>query len=305
MDSIGFIGLGNMGHPMACRLRDAQVDLCVQDARREHARAFAVGTVRHAETPRALADATDIVLMSLPTPDAVQAVVAGPDGLARGRRAKLVIDLSTVGPATAIACAAGLQASGIAFMDAPVSGGVSGAQKGTLALMASGAVGDFERALPLLQHLGRVFRVGDRPGQGQAAKLLNNLLSAMAMAATAEVMALGVKVGLDAQVLLDVFNASSGRNTATTDKFPRSVLDRSFDFGFRTVLLHKDVRLCKEFADQHGVAFTIGTAVEQVWKQAAAELGDADFTRIVELVERQAGVTIQGRAAAAVPATQA
>lgn len=302
MESVGFIGLGNMGHPMASRLRDAQVDLCVQDARREHARAFARGPVRSADTARALADATDIILMSLPTPDAVRSVVAGPEGLVHGRRAKLVIDLSTVGPATAIACAADLAGSGIAFLDAPVSGGVSGATKGTLALMASGAAGDFERALALLQHLGKVFLVGDRPGQGQAAKLLNNLLSAVAMAATAEVMALGVKVGLDARVLLDVFNASSGRNTATTDKFPRSVLDRSFNFGFRTVLLHKDVRLCKEFADQHGVAFTIGTAVEQVWKQAAAELGDADFTRIVELVERQAQVTIGAPAAAAVAA---
>lgn len=304
MDKIGFVGLGNMGHPMASRLRGAQVDLCVQDARRDHARAFASGPVRSVDTPRALADACDIILMSLPTPDAVQAVVAGPDGLVHGGRCKLVIDLSTVGPATATACAADLQARGIAFMDAPVSGGVSGAQKGTLAVMASGAAGDFEHARPLLEHLGKVFLVGDRAGQGQAAKLLNNLLSAMAMAATAEVMALGVKVGLDAKVLLDVFNASSGRNTATTDKFPRAVLDRSFNFGFRTVLLHKDVRLCKEFADQHGVSFTIGTAVEQVWRQAAAELGDADFTRIVELMERQAQVTIQGPAAAAALAAQ-
>lgn len=305
MDKVGFIGLGNMGHPMATRLRDAQVDLCVHDVRGEHARAFASGAVGWAESPRALADATDIILMSLPAPDAVQAVVAGPNGLVHGRRCKLVIDLSTVGPATAVACAADLRARGMAFMDAPVSGGVSGAQKGTLALMASGAADDFERARPLLERLGKVFLVGDRPGQGQAAKLLNNLLSAMAMAGTAEVMALGVKVGLDAKVLLDVFNASSGRNTATTDKFPRSVLDRSFKFGFRTVLLHKDVRLCKEFADQHGVAFTVGTAVEQAWRQAAAELGDADFTRIVQLMERQAQVTIGGPAAAAEPAAGA
>ena len=192
-------------------------------------------------------------------------------------RVKLVVDLSTTGPATAIEAARALERRGIQFMDAPVSGGVSGAEKGTLAIMASGSKAQFERAKPLLEVIGRVFLVGDKPGQGQAMKLLNNLLSANAMAATAEVMVLGVKAGLDAEVMLDVLNASSGRNTATTDKFPRSVLDRSFNFGFRTVLLHKDVRLCKEFAEAYRVPFTIGSAVANVWECAAAELGDREF----------------------------
>ena len=160
--------------------------------------------------------------------------------------------------------------------------------------MASGPKHAFERVQPLLAALGRVFYIGEKPGQGQAMKILNNLLSATAMAATSEAVVLGVKAGLDAKVMLDVLNASSGRNTATTDKFPRSVLDRSFNFGFRTVLLHKDVRLCKEFADALGVSFDVGTAVDQVWERAAKELGDGDFTRIVELVERSAGVTVKG-----------
>lgn len=282
-----------MGLPMATRLRDAHHTLVVQDTRHEHAVAFA-GAAATAGTPRELADRADIVLMSLPTPASVRAVVEGKDGLAQGRRAKLVVDLSTIGPATAIAAAQALQQQGIGFMDAPVSGGVSGAEKGTLAVMASGAPADFERARPILEKIGRVFLVGERPGQGQAMKLINNLLSANAMAATAEVMALGVKAGLDASVMLEVLNASSGRNTATTDKFPRSVLDRSFNFGFRAVLFNKDVRLCKEFADGYGLPFTIGNAVAQVWEAAAAELGDRDFTRIVELVERRAGVLIEG-----------
>lgn len=298
MTCVGFIGLGNMGHPMAARLRDARVDLVVNDVRCAHAVAFAGGAAGVAASPREVADRADIVLMSLPTPAAVRAVVEGEDGLAGGKRAKLVLDLSTTGPATAVQAAEALARSGIAFMDAPVSGGVSGAQKGALAVMVSGAAGDFERARPLLEHIGRVFLVGDRPGQGQAMKLLNNLLSATAMAATAEVMALGVKAGLDANAMLDVFNASSGRNTATTDKFPRAVLNRSFDFGFRAVLLHKDVRLCKQFADEYGVSCPVGAAVDKVWEAAAAELGDGDFTRIVELVERQAQVTIHGNAAA-------
>ena len=295
--TIGFIGLGNMGHPMATRLRDASLSLVVHDVRHEHAEVFAGGPASVAASPRELADRVDVILMSLPTPSAMRAVVEGKDGIAMGRRAKLVIDLSTTGPTSAIAVAEQLARSGIAFMDAPVSGGVTGAAKGTLAIMVSGAQADFEIAKPLLERLGKVFLVGDKPGQGQAMKLLNNQLSATAMAATAEVMALGVKAGLDPSVMLDVLNAGSGRNTATTDKFPRAVMDRSFNFGFRAVLLHKDIRLCKQFADEFKVPFSIGTAVDKVWEHAAAELGDGDFTRVVELIEREANVKIQGSGA--------
>lgn len=292
--TVGFIGLGNMGHPMATRLRDAGLTLLVQDMRREHAQSFAGDQTLVAVSPRELADRADIILMSLPTPAAVLAVVEGEQGLAKGTRVKRVVDLSTTGPATAIEAAQQLARHGISFMDAPVSGGVTGASKGTLAIMASGTQDDFQAAKPLLERLGKVFLVGDKPGQGQAMKLLNNLLSATAMAATTEVMALGVKAGLDPELMLDVLNAGSGRNTATTDKFPLSVMDRSFNFGFRTVLLHKDVRLCKQFADSLQVPFSVGSAVEKVWDNAASQLGDADFTRLVELVEREAHVTIQG-----------
>ena len=303
MSCVGFIGLGNMGHPMAMRLRNANPEFVVLDARPEQAMRFAGSEMAVARTPRELADRVDILLMSLPTPAAVRSVVLGEDGLAQGTRAKLVVDLSTTGPSTAREVADALGRRGIGFMDAPVSGGVAGAEKGTLAVMASGAQADFERAKPLLEILGRVFLVGDKPGQGQAMKLLNNLLSANAMAATAEVMVLGVKAGLDPSVMLDVLNASSGRNSATADKFPRSVLDRSFNFGFRTVLFHKDVRLCKEFAEEYGVPFTIGAAVDKVWENAAAELGDLDFTRIVEVLERGAGVIVKGRESEQAPAS--
>ncbi|MES2480776.1 MAG: NAD(P)-dependent oxidoreductase [Pseudomonadota bacterium] len=292
MTTIGFVGLGNMGHPMATRLRDAGVELVVNDTRTEVARAFAGGKVSVADSPREVADRSDFVFMSLPTPAAVRAVVGGEQGLVHGRRAKLVADLSTTGPTLAREAAGLLEPAGIAFMDAPVSGGITGAQKGTLTIMASGALADHERALPFLAHIGRVVRVGDAAGQGQAMKLLNNQLSATAMVATAEVMVLGVKAGLDPAVMLDVLNTSSGRNTATADKFPRSVLDRSFNFGFRSVLFYKDVHLCRQFADEFGVPFAVGDAVDKVWERAARELGDGDFTRVVELVEREAGVQV-------------
>lgn len=297
---IGFIGLGNMGWPMAARLREAGNELVVYDVRSEQARAFAEANgARIASSPADLAGCAETVLMSLPTPAALLEVVRRFEDPGSDRRARVVVDLSTAGPRAAIEAAGTLGKYGMRFVDAPVSGGVSGAAGGTLAIMASGRQSDYESVLPLLRTLGRPFLVGGAAGQGQAMKLLNNLLSANAMAATTEVMVLGVKAGLDPRTMLDVFNASSGRNTATTDKFPRSVMDRSFNFGFRAVLLHKDVRLCKEFADEHGVPFTIGNAVETVWRHAADRLGDADFTRIVEIVEEQAGVIVGARDARA------
>src|SRR5690606_16571976 len=143
----------------------------------------------------------------------------------------------------------------------------------------------YEAALPFLETIGRPIPVGDAPGRGQAPTLLTTYLSATAMAATAEAMVAGVRAGLDPAVMREVFNASSGRNTATSDKFPRSVLGRSFDYGFRTALFHKDVRLCKAFADGFQAPFPVMEAVDRAWEHAAAELGDEDFTRIVELLE--------------------
>ena len=141
--------------------------------------------------------------------------------------------------------AATLRAAGVACLDAPVSGGVAGAQAGTLTIMAAGDEALFERLRPLLEALGRnVVLVGAEPGQGQLAKVLNNLLSASAIAITGEALALGVHGGLSARTLLDVFNSSSGRNTASADKFPKHVLPRTFGAGFRLELMHKDVQLC-------------------------------------------------------------
>ena len=151
--------------------------------------------------------------------------------------------------------AAALSAAGVACLDAPVSGGVAGAQAGTLTIMAAGDEALFESLRPLLEALGRnVVLVGAEPGQGQLAKVLNNLLSASAIAITGEALALGVHGGLSARTLLDVFNSSSGRNTASADKFPRHVLPRTFGAGFRLELMDKDVQLCLAEAQPPGGA---------------------------------------------------
>src|SRR5207249_11166857 len=145
--------------------------------------------------------------------------------------------------------AEGLKAKGIVAVDAPVSGGLAGAEKGTLAVMVSGPEEIVPRLRPVLEVLGKVFVVGKEPGQGQTMKLLNNLLSATALAISSEAVVMGVKAGLDAQQILDVINAGTGRNSATEDKIPRCVIPRAFNTGFSIAVLNKDVKLCLEEAD--------------------------------------------------------
>lgn len=298
MASAGFIGLGNIGLPIARRLKQAGNRLIVHDARKERCADFQGGGHEIAATAKDVADRAEIVLLSMPTPDALRDVACGDRGLINGEKVKLVVDTSTVGPATARELAAQFRTKGIDYLDAPVSGGVIGAEAGTLAVMVAGTAGAFERARPLLDAFGRPMQVGEAPGQAQTMKILNNFLSATAMAATAEAAALGVKAGLDLRTMIEVFNASSGRNTATLDKFPRSVLDRSFNYGFRAALMYKDVKLCSDFADSVGTPLGVITTIEKVWKSAAAVLGDEDFTRIVQLAERPLGVVV-GREGAA------
>jgi 3-hydroxyisobutyrate dehydrogenase-like beta-hydroxyacid dehydrogenase len=296
MATLGFIGIGNMGVPMATRLINAGHDLVVFDTNAERAASLGAKVVG---SPKEVGDAAEIVLFSLPVPAAVRAVIAGADGVMHGSKVKIVVDLSTTGRDTIVEMAQALQTRGITLVDAPVSGGVTGAAKGTLAVMVAGPAAACATVRPLLDVIGKVFIVGDTAGQGQAMKVLNNLLSATAMAATTEVMIVGVKAGLDPRTMIDVLNASSGRNTATTDKFPRAVLDRSFNFGFRAVLLHKDVKLACTLAESLGMPFDIGSAVEAAWADAAMELGDGDFTRIVEVMEHGTGVVVADRPAVA------
>jgi 3-hydroxyisobutyrate dehydrogenase-like beta-hydroxyacid dehydrogenase len=292
--TIGFVGLGAMGQHMATRLLDAGHELAVFDTRPEAVEPHAARGARACESAAAVADVADIVLVSLPTPDVVRTVATGDRGLLGGKAIRTFVDLSTTGPPVAAEVAAKLAASGVACLDAPVSGGVAGAKAGSLTIMAAGDADVFERTRPLLETIGKnVVHVGDEPGQGQVAKVLNNLLSATALAITAEAVALGVRSGLSARTLVDVFSKSSGRNSATDDKFPRHVLPRTFGAGFRTELMNKDVQLCLAEAQRHGVPMMVGGSVAQLWSLAAATADDgADCTEIVQMVERWAGVVI-------------
>src|SRR4029079_19526395 len=196
-----------------------------------------------------VASACEIVFASLPTPSIVEAVALGPGGIAESNRARIFIDTSTTGAATARRIAEGLAKKNIIAVDSPVSGGLPGAEKGTLAVMVSCPEETLPRLRAILEVLGKVFFCGTKPGMGQTMKLLNNLLSATAMAITSEAVVMGVKAGLDPQMIVDVINAGSGRNSATQDKIPRCVIPRTFNFGFALALLNKDLRLCMEEAD--------------------------------------------------------
>jgi 3-hydroxyisobutyrate dehydrogenase-like beta-hydroxyacid dehydrogenase len=289
--TLGFVGLGAMGTHMTSRLLDAGRALAVFDTRPEAVAPHAERGARACASAAAVAEVADTVLVSLPTPDVVRAVA---DELRGGAAMRTFVDLSTTGPVVAAEVAAMLGEAGVDCLDAPVSGGVAGAEAGTLTIMAAGDEEVFARVTPLLEVLGRnVVLVGAQPGQGQLAKVLNNLLSASAIAITAEAVALGVRGGLSARTLIDVLNSSSGRNTASADKFPRHVLPRTFGAGFRMELMNKDVQLCLAEAQRQGVPMVVGGAVGQLWALAAATSREgADCTELVRLVEDWAGVVI-------------
>ena len=293
---LGFVGIGRMGGPMTSRLLDAGYSLCVYDKDPKATAPLAARGVKIAKSPGEVASAAEIVLMSLPTPDIVKAVALGENGISHGNRVNTIIDLSTTGPGVASLVAKGLADRRITLVDAPVSGGIAGAQKGTLAVMVSCPKDIFaSKVEPILKNFGKLFYTGETPGLAQTAKLVNNLLAAAALVITSEGMAMGVKAGLDPKILLDIINVSSGRNSATQDKFPRSVLPGTFDFGFATALSYKDVRLCLDEAEAMGIPMIMGAVVRQILALTQAKYGpDSDFTSIAKLSEEWAGVQIRG-----------
>jgi 3-hydroxyisobutyrate dehydrogenase-like beta-hydroxyacid dehydrogenase len=277
---------------MSQRLIDAGHNLCVFDASAEATAALKKVGARVASSLDDVGNSADIVFVSLPTPSVVQSVVL--DGIGRGSRAKTIVDLSTSGPGMAGRVSAALKERGIAWIDAPVSGGIAGAMAGTLAVMASGPRASFDTVEPLLKNFGKVFYVGEKAGLAQVAKLGNNLLAAAAMVVSSEALAMGVKAGLDPKVMLDIINAGSGRNSATQDKFPRAILPRTFDFGFATGLSYKDVGLCVDEAEAMGVPMIAGAVVRQMLAITNAKYGPtSDFTSIARVVEEWAGVEIK------------
>jgi 3-hydroxyisobutyrate dehydrogenase len=275
---LGFVGLGNMGGPMATRIAAAGHEVVCFDAAGTRDRLPRGAT--EAKSVADVAAAADTIFVSVPDGKASLAV-AHDIAAAPERRTTTVIDLSTVGPAAAQEAAALLAGAGARYVDGPVSGGVAGARAGTISLMFGGPAEVLEAHRSILDvFAGNVFHVGERAGQGQAMKLLNNFLSATALAATSEALAFGEANGLTLPVMLDVLNVSTGRNSATVDKFPNRVLTGSYDAGFHTALMAKDLRLYVEMVARSDTSAEVGSAVSTVWQAADASMPGSDFTEI-------------------------
>jgi len=292
--TLGFVGLGAMGAPMVRRLLEAGHRVLAHDL---NGAALAAAVSRGAEArggAAAVAAEAETVLVSLPTPDAVRQVALGPGGLVEGGALRLYVDLSTTGARVAQAVAEGLAPGGVVALDAPVSGGVAGAEAGTLSVMAAGDHAAFDRIRPVLEVIGgnTVF-VGDKVGQGQTLKLVNNLLAATSWAAACEVLAMGAKAGLDPELMVGVINKSSGRSFATERFAAGPVLSRRFDFGFRMELMAKDMRLALEEAEALGLVMPTCSAAKLLYGLAMAQGAPrADVTELMRVTEGWAGTEL-------------
>ncbi len=295
---VGFIGVGVMGGPMAKRLLERGFQLIVHDANPAAIKRLTKLGARAAKSPREVADRAQTVLVSLPTPQIVRAVALGDDGVIRGRAVKVFVDLSTTGSIVEKEIAQALAVRRIDTVDAPISGGAAGAAKGTLAVMVAGTPRAVAGVRDLLDVFGKVFVVGGRAGQGQIMKLLNNMLSTTALAVTCEAFVAGAKAGLDADMMVAVLNAGSGRNSATMDKIPNAVLPRTFDFGFPIAGACKDIGLAIDECQAMGLPMLVGSAARQLWQFAYAQGGGKrDMTALITYLEPWAGVEVKGKAA--------
>lgn len=290
---VGFIGLGNMGFPMASRLIREKHDVVAFDTRNSALEGIVALGARPASSAKEVADGAETVLASLPTPGASLEVATGTAGVIEGARVKRFVDLSTVGSQMAMRIHGLLAERNIVRIDSPVSGGVAGAEKGALALMVSGPRDEFDVVRTVLEALGRPLYVGEQPGSAQTMKLANNILAANVLAATAEVVVMGVKAGLDPGVMIEVLNAGSGATSASRDKFPRAILPRTFDYGFATGLMLKDVRLYLDEARALGVPAEVAETTARLWEAVARDEGpESDFTTVIKPLERAAGITV-------------
>jgi len=288
----GYLGVGNMGQPMAEKLIDGGHQLSVYDINEGAMAPLLARQARRAQSPRELADTNEIVFVSLPTLAAFRAVMNGPDGLAQGKAMKLLVNTCTVGVKFVREIEATLP--GVTVVDCPISGGPPGARAGTLSVMISGDPASVEKVKPMVSLWGRTLTVaGDKPGAAQVLKLTNNILSAVALAATAEAFVMGAKGGLDPEVMVSAINAGSGVNSATLAKFPLAVLPRTFDFGAEMHILMKDIDLAIAQGEELGIPMWVCQAARLVFKHAMFQgAAKEDLTAIVKYVERGAGFEI-------------
>ncbi len=290
---LGFVGLGNMGAPMARHLAAAGFQVVAADSNPAALARFcdAVPCERAASLAH-LGRACRLVITMLPDGAAVRQVLLGEAGVAAGLAAgSVVLDMSSAEPVATRALASKLAEAAVSLVDAPVSGGVKRAVEGKLAIMAGGEPAAIARCATVFAALGTVFRTG-ASGSGHAVKALNNYLSAVALAATAEAMMAGGKFGIDPALMLEILNHSTGRNTATEQKYPAYVLPRSFNSGFALGLMAKDLRIALGLAEALGTPDALLSECAALWQRAQRQLGfNADNTEIVRYLEASRGAS--------------
>ncbi|MBI1396882.1 MAG: NAD-binding protein [Betaproteobacteria bacterium] len=294
---IGYLGIGNMGRPMAGRLLDAGHDVTVYDVREDAVREMVARSAHRATSPKDLADQTEVVVVSLPTFEAFRETVTGEQGALAGKAIRILVNTCTVGTRFLDEIARACDARGVVLIDCPISGGPAAADAGALAVMVSGNASVIDRLQGVFQAWGKTIVVaGERPGAAQVMKLTNNILFAVSLVASSEAMVMGAKGGLSSDAMLQVINNGSGRNFATLSVFPRSVIPRTFDFGATFDTLVKDVDLAIEQGEALGVPMWVCQAARQVLKHRMFQgHGRDDLSRVIEIIEEGAGIPGGGR----------
>ena len=292
-----FLGLGAIGQPMAAAIVRAGFPLAVWNRTAERARMLGEatgGSARVARTPAEAARGAEVVITCLPTSPDVENLLGGEDGLLMGmREGAVLVDCTSGDPATSRRIAARLAERGIGFLDAPVSGGVAGAEQGALTVMVGGDAALLEHVRPVLRAFGKKIVHCGAIGAGDALKAVNNALLAVHIWSAAEGLATLVKAGVSPDVALDVINASSGRSNASMNLIPERVLTRAFPRTFRLALLDKDIGIAAQVARDQKVPAPLLQLTADLFRVAHGELGEiADHVEAVKLVEQWAGVEI-------------
>jgi len=298
---IGFIGIGVMGRPMTLNLLKAEhhVTIYARHPEKPEVQEVLNAGAKLAPSPRAVAMASDIVITMLPNSPQVEEVVTGPQGVLEGaRKGLIIIDMSTIAPALSRKLAQEAAARGAYMLDAPVSGGSQGAVNGTLTIMVGGDREIFEQVRPVLEAMGKkenIVHVGPN-GSGQVIKLVNNMLVGAIAAAIAESFVLGVKAGADVDTMAKIIGASAGASWQLTNQFPLRAFNGSFQPGFMTDLLHKDLGLALDLAAENSTPVAITALSRQMYEMArAAGYGREDYTSLLKVLEQMVGVEVRSK----------
>lgn len=296
---VGFIGVGVMGRPMALNLLKAEhhVTIFARYPEKPEVQEVLQAGARQAPSPRAVAMVSDIVITMLPNSPEVEEVVMGEQGILAGARKDLVIiDMSTIAPAMSRTLGANAAARGVHFLDAPVSGGSQGAVNGTLTIMVGGEKEIFEQVRPVLEAMGKpenIFYVGPQ-GSGEIVKLVNNSLVGAIAASIAESFVLGVKAGADVETMAKIIGVSAGASWQLSTQFPLRAFNGSFQPGFMTDLLHKDLGLALDLAAENAVSVPMTALSRQLYEMArAAGYGREDYTSLLKVLEQMASVEVR------------